>query len=45
MTNRYAAAAAHVSERTVEGHVQHIGAELGFTNRSQIAAWVTRRAR
>jgi DNA-binding NarL/FixJ family response regulator len=28
-----------VTERTVESHVSNILAKLGFTNRSQIAAW------
>ena len=43
LTNRQIAAAAHISERTVESHVQHILAKLGFTRRSQIAVWSTRR--
>jgi DNA-binding CsgD family transcriptional regulator len=45
LTNKQAAAAAHISERTVESHVQHIMAKLGFTSRSQIAAWAARRSR
>lgn len=44
LTNKQIAARAHISERTVETHVQHVLAKLGFTGRSQIAAWVTRRA-
>jgi DNA-binding CsgD family transcriptional regulator len=40
LTNRQIAAAAHISERTAESHVQHILGKLGFTSRSQIAAWV-----
>jgi DNA-binding CsgD family transcriptional regulator len=28
-----------VSERTAENHVQHILSKLGFSNRSQVAAW------
>ncbi|WP_312858202.1 response regulator transcription factor [Pseudonocardia pini] len=43
LTHRQIAAAAHISERTVETHVQHVLAKLGFTGRSQIAAWVARR--
>lgn len=43
LTNKQVGAALHVSERTVESHVQHILAKLGFTRRSQIAAWVARR--
>ncbi|GAA3243964.1 AAA family ATPase [Pseudonocardia petroleophila] len=42
LTNRQIAAAAHISERTVETHVQHVLAKLGFSGRSQIAAWVAR---
>jgi DNA-binding CsgD family transcriptional regulator len=40
LSNRQIAAAAHISERTVESHVQHVLDKLGFTNRTQIAAWV-----
>jgi DNA-binding CsgD family transcriptional regulator len=43
LTNRQIAAGAHISERTVETHVQHVLAKLGFSSRSQIAAWVARR--
>jgi DNA-binding CsgD family transcriptional regulator len=39
LTNRQIAAAAHISERTVETHVQHILEKLRFTGRAQIAAW------
>jgi DNA-binding CsgD family transcriptional regulator len=40
LTNRQIAALAHISERTVETHVQHILEKLGFAGRAQIAAWV-----
>jgi DNA-binding CsgD family transcriptional regulator/tetratricopeptide (TPR) repeat protein len=40
LMNRQIAAALHLSERTVETHVQHILARLDFSNRSQIAAWM-----
>jgi len=40
LTNRQIAALRHLSERTVENHVQHICTKLGFHNRTQIAAWV-----
>ncbi|SPL98388.1 Possible protein kinase/ transcriptional regulator, LuxR family protein [[Actinomadura] parvosata subsp. kistnae] len=40
LTSRQIAAAAHISERTVENHVQHILGKLGFTNRTQIATWI-----
>jgi DNA-binding CsgD family transcriptional regulator len=44
LSNREIAAASHISERTVESHVQHILDKLGFTNRTQIAAWVAAEA-
>lgn len=40
LTNKQIAALLHISERTAESHVQHILTKLGFTNRTQIAAWV-----
>ena len=45
MTNRQIAAALVVSERTAQNHVQHILTKLGFSTRSQIAAWVASRSR
>jgi DNA-binding CsgD family transcriptional regulator len=44
LSNRQIAAASHISERTVESHVQHVLDKLGFTNRTQIAAWVAAEA-
>ena len=44
LTNRQIAVIAHISERTVETHVGHVLAKLGFTRRSEIAAWVAARA-
>ena len=41
LTNKQIAALMHISERTAESHVQHILTKLGFTNRAQIATWVT----
>jgi DNA-binding NarL/FixJ family response regulator len=38
LTNKQIAALMHLSERTVESHVQHILTKLGLTNRTQIAA-------
>ena len=38
-SNREIAAAIGLSERTVESHVEHILAKLGFHSRSQVAAW------
>jgi len=43
LTNREIAALAHISERTVESHVQHVLAKLGFARRAEIAVWVARR--
>ena len=31
-----------ISQRTAEGHVEHILVKLGFTSRAQIAAWVSK---
>lgn len=42
MTNRAIAERLHLSERTVETHVAHVLAKLGFSGRSQIAAWAVR---
>jgi DNA-binding CsgD family transcriptional regulator len=39
LTNKQIGQALYVSERTAENHVQHILIKLGFSNRSQIAAW------
>jgi DNA-binding CsgD family transcriptional regulator len=40
MSNRRIAAELVLSPRTVDGHVEHILAKLGFGSRTQIAAWV-----
>jgi DNA-binding CsgD family transcriptional regulator len=39
LTNRQIAERLVISERTAQNHVQHILTKLGFTSRSQIAAW------
>lgn len=39
LTNRQIATALHLSDRTVENHVQHILDKLRFSSRSQVAAW------
>jgi DNA-binding CsgD family transcriptional regulator/tetratricopeptide (TPR) repeat protein len=39
LTNKQIGERLFVSERTAENHVQHILVKLGFSNRSQIAAW------
>ncbi|WP_345347772.1 protein kinase domain-containing protein [Rhodococcus olei] len=40
LTNKQIAAKLVISQRTAEGHVEHILAKLGFTSRAQVAAWV-----
>ena len=40
MTNKAIAANLVISQRTAQGHVEHILVKLGFTSRTQIAAWV-----
>jgi DNA-binding NarL/FixJ family response regulator len=42
MSNRQIAERLVLSERTVEAHVRSILAKLGFTTRTEIAAWVLR---
>ena len=39
LTNKQIGETLFVSERTAENHVQHILVKLGFSNRSQSAAW------
>jgi len=45
LSNAQIAAALVISKRTAESHVENILAKLGFTNRTQIAAWVATRHR
>ena len=40
LSNREIASKVVISQRTAEGHVEHILTKLGFTSRAQIAAWV-----
>lgn len=42
LTDKAIAAELVVSQRTVQGHVQHILAKLGFHSRTQIAAWLVK---
>ena len=42
LTNRQIADRLVISERTAQNHVQHILTKLGFSTRSQIAAWMSR---
>jgi DNA-binding CsgD family transcriptional regulator len=44
LTNKQIGETLFVSERTAENHVQHILVKLGFSNRSQIAAWLSTEA-
>jgi DNA-binding CsgD family transcriptional regulator len=44
LSNRGIADALVISERTAQNHVQHVLTKLGFSTRSQIAAWVVSRA-
>ncbi|WP_308166643.1 protein kinase domain-containing protein [Nocardia albiluteola] len=40
LSNKQIAAKLVISQRTAEGHIEHILTKLGFTSRAQIAAWV-----
>ncbi|OUS92926.1 protein kinase [Rhodococcus sp. NCIMB 12038] len=40
LTNKAIADQLVISQRTAQGHVEHILTKLGFTSRTQIAAWV-----
>lgn len=44
LTNKLIAARLTISQRTAQGHVEHILTKLGFTSRTQIAAWVVEHA-
>jgi non-specific serine/threonine protein kinase len=39
MTNKDIATELVISQRTAEAHIEHILNKLGFTSRTQIAAW------
>jgi non-specific serine/threonine protein kinase len=41
LSNREIAERLFLSERTVDNHVSHILAKLGFDSRVQVATWVT----
>ena len=43
MSNREIAQRLYLSERTVDNHVHHILAKLGFDSRVQIATWLARK--
>ena len=40
LTNKSVADKLVISQRTAQGHVEHILSKLGFTSRTQIAAWI-----
>ncbi|MFC0865107.1 LuxR C-terminal-related transcriptional regulator [Sphaerimonospora cavernae] len=45
LSNKDIAAALVISQRTAEGHIEHILDKLGFNSRTQIAAWLSGRTR
>ncbi|WFR72499.1 response regulator transcription factor [Prescottella defluvii] len=45
LTNKAIADQLVISQRTVQGHVEHVLAKLGFNSRTQIAAWVIEHGR
>jgi sugar lactone lactonase YvrE len=42
LTNREIAAKLFISERTADGHLEHIREKLGVNTRAQVSAWVVR---
>lgn len=42
LTNREIAARLFISERTADGHLEHIREKLGVNTRAQVSAWVVR---
>jgi DNA-binding CsgD family transcriptional regulator/DNA-binding beta-propeller fold protein YncE len=44
LTNREIATRLFLSERTVDGHLEHVREKLGVNTRAQVATWVTRHA-
>ncbi|MFC7449191.1 ATP-binding protein [Rhodococcus daqingensis] len=44
LTNKAIAEQLVIAQRTVEGHVEHVLAKLGFNSRAQVAAWVVEQA-
>lgn len=45
LTNREIALRLYISERTADGHLEHIREKLGFRTRAQIASWITSQSR
>lgn len=44
LTNKQIATRLVISQRTAEGHVEHVLAKLSFQSRAQVAAWIAARA-
>jgi non-specific serine/threonine protein kinase len=44
LTNKEIAARLVISQRTAEGHVEHVLVKLGFTSRARIAVWAVSRS-
>ncbi|MEU6185816.1 protein kinase [Nocardia sp. NPDC047038] len=44
LSNKQIAAKLFISQRTAQGHIEHILSKLGFSSRAQIAAWVVTEA-
>ncbi|MEU1994110.1 protein kinase [Nocardia gamkensis] len=44
LSNKQIAAKLVISQRTAQGHIEHVLSKLGFTSRAQIAAWVVTEA-
>jgi len=44
LTNRDIAARLFISERTVDGHLEHVREKLGVNTRAQIATWIAGQA-
>jgi DNA-binding CsgD family transcriptional regulator/sugar lactone lactonase YvrE len=42
LTNREIAQRLFISERTVDGHLEHVREKLGVSNRAQVAAWLVK---
>jgi DNA-binding CsgD family transcriptional regulator len=42
LTNREIAKRLFISERTIDGHLEHVREKLGVNTRAQVAAWVVR---
>ncbi len=45
MTNKEIAATLVISQRTAEGHIEHILSKLGYHSRAQVAVWIGEQAR